>query len=91
MSLALHPARVVERDEVPVVVDNVSLEEDLGSLVLVNVSGLGNDDGGLGAAAPPGVGVDLVVLYGDVVPLVHPDPAVRTVVDLVLVYPDVVT
>ena len=91
MALALHPTGVVEWDEVPVVVDDVPLQEDLGSFILVNVSGLGNDDGRLSTAAPPGVGVDLVVLYSDVVSLVHPDPAVGTVVDLVMVYPDVVT
>ena len=38
----------------------------------------------------PGVGVNLVVLNGDVVPLVDPDPTLRTVVDLVVVDPDVV-
>ena len=38
-------------------------------LVSVDVGGLGNDHGGLGGAAPPRVGVDLVILDGDVVPL----------------------
>ena len=82
--------RVVERDVVPVVVDVVGEQEDLGPGVVVNVGGLGNHDGRLGAAAPPCVGVDLVVLDGDIVPLVHPDPAVGTVVHLVVVDPDVV-
>ena len=52
---------------------------------------LRDDDGRLGAAAPPGVGVDHVVLDGDVVPLVHSDPAVGAVVDLVVVDVDVVS
>lgn len=59
-------------------------------LDIVNVRGLGDDHGGLGAASPPGVGVDDVVLDGDVIPLVHADAAVGTVVDVVVMNVDVV-
>ena len=83
-------AGVVEGDEVPVVVDNVGQQEYLGPGVVVDVRGLGDHDRRLCAAAPPSVGVYLVVLDGDVVSLVHPDPTVGAVVDLVVVYPDVV-
>ena len=55
------------------------------------MGGLCNDNSRLRAAAPPGVGVDSVILDGDVVPLVNSDPAVGAIADLVVVDVDVVT
>ena len=49
--------------------DLVAEEEHLGDVHLVDVAGVGDDDGGLGAAAPPRVGVDQVILDGDVISL----------------------
>ena len=40
-------------------------------IVVINVGSLSNDNGRLGTATPPGVGVHRVVSDGDVVPLVH--------------------
>ena len=88
--VAVHGVLVVEGDEVPVVVDTVGQQEDLGPGVMVDICRLGDHHGGLSAAAPPGVGVDVIVLDSDVVTLVHPDPTVRAVVHLVVVDPDVV-
>ena len=73
---------------------NLIAETEVRCLLLfyvVNVGGLGYDHSGLGTAAPPGVGVDDVVLDGDVVTLVHSDAAVGAVVDVVVVDVDVVT
>lgn len=55
------------------------------------MGGLCNDNSRLSAAAPPGVGVDSVILDGDVVPLVNTDAAVGAIADLVVVDVDVVT
>ena len=60
-------------------------------LKVVNVRSLGDDHSGLGAASPPGIGVDDVVLDGEVIPLVHADAAVGTVVDVVVMDVDVVS
>ena len=47
----------------------VPVEEYLGDVELVDVPGVGDDDGRLGVAAPPRVVVDGVVLDGHVVTL----------------------
>ena len=47
----------------------VPIQEYLGDVELVDVPGVGDDDGRLGVAAPPRVVVNRVVLDGDVVPL----------------------
>ena len=60
-------------------------------IIVVNVGSLSNDNGRLGTAAPPGVGVHRVVSDGDVVPLVHPDTRVWTVVYNVAMNVDIVT
>ena len=57
---------------------------------MINVRGLGNDQRRLRTAAPPRVGEDLVGLDGDVVSLVHPDAAVRTMMNLVIMNEDVI-
>ena len=63
----------------------VPIQEYLGDVELVDVPGVGDDDGRLGVAAPPGVVVDNVVLDGDVIPFVDADSAVWTVVHNVVV------
>ena len=68
----------------------VPVQEYLGDVELVDVPGVGDDDGRLCVAAPPSVVVDEVVLYGDVIPLVDANSTVRTVVHNVVVNEGVV-
>ena len=73
---------------------NLIAETEVRCLLLfyvVNVGGLGYDHSRLGTAAPPSVGVDDVILDGNVVPMIHSDAAVGAVVDVVVVDVDVVT
>ena len=59
-------------------------------IILINVGCLGNNYGRLGTTSPPCVGVDLVILDGDVVTIIHSDTTVGAVMDLVVVDEDVV-
>ena len=81
---------IVEGNVISIGVHDVALEKYFGNIQVINVGGLSDDNSGLSTAAPPGVGVNLVVLDGNVVSLVHPNTRVRAMMNFAMMNVDVV-